>query len=64
VRLCNQVLRTSRFAANVVAILELGRDIRSSKVLSLALKYWLKIMQMGILKKILGSLGIVQIPFV
>jgi hypothetical protein len=45
-RFCKKILRIPRFAANGVAELELGRDSRRGKVLCVAVKYWLRILQM------------------
>jgi hypothetical protein len=44
-RLCKNV-GIPRFAANGVAKIELGRDSRRDKVLCLAVKYWLRTLQM------------------
>jgi hypothetical protein len=43
-RLRKKVLRLLRFAANVVAELEMDRNGRRGKVLCLAVKYWLRIL--------------------
>jgi hypothetical protein len=42
-RLCKKILGMIRFAANGVAELGLGRDIRRSKVLCFVVKYRLRI---------------------
>jgi hypothetical protein len=44
--LCKKILGIPRFAANGVAEIELGRDSRRGKVLCLAVKYWLRTLQM------------------
>jgi hypothetical protein len=44
-RFRNKILRIPRYAANGVAELEMGRDSRRDKVLCLAVKYWLRILQ-------------------
>jgi hypothetical protein len=44
--LCKKILGIPRFAANRVAEIELGRDSRRAKVLCLAVKYWLRTLQM------------------
>jgi hypothetical protein len=44
--LCKKILGIPRFAANKVAEIELGRDSRRGKVLCLAVKYWLRTIQM------------------
>jgi hypothetical protein len=44
-RLCKKILGIPRFAANGVAEIELGRDSRRGKVLCLAVKYWLRTLQ-------------------
>jgi hypothetical protein len=41
-----KILGISRFAANGVAELELGRDSRRGKVMSTLVKYWQRILQM------------------
>lgn len=43
---CKTILGIYRCAANRVAELELGRDGMRGKVLCLAVKYWLRILQM------------------
>jgi hypothetical protein len=45
-RLCKKILGIPRFAANGIAEMELGKDSRRSKVLCLAVKYWLRTLQM------------------
>jgi hypothetical protein len=40
-RFCKIILGVSRFSANNMAELELGRDSRRGKVLSMIAKYWL-----------------------
>jgi hypothetical protein len=45
-RLCKKILGIPRFAANRVAEVELGRGSRRGKVLRLAVKYWLRTLQM------------------
>jgi hypothetical protein len=45
-RLCKKILGIPRFAANGVDELELGRDCRRGNVLCLAVKYWLRTLQM------------------
>jgi hypothetical protein len=45
-RLCKKILGILRFAANGVAEIELERDSRRGKVLCLAVKYWLRTLQM------------------
>jgi hypothetical protein len=40
-RFCKIILGVPRFAANNMAELELGRDSRRGKVLSMTAKYWL-----------------------
>jgi hypothetical protein len=45
-RLCKKILGIPRFAANGVAEIELGMDNRRRKVLCLAVKYWLRTLQM------------------
>jgi hypothetical protein len=45
-RLCKKILGIPRFEASGVAEVELGRDSRRGKVLCLAVKYWLRTLQM------------------
>jgi hypothetical protein len=45
-RLCKKILGIPRFSANGVAEVELGRDSRRAEVLCLAVKYWLRTLQM------------------
>jgi hypothetical protein len=45
-RLCKKILGIPRFAANGVAEIQLARDSRRGKVLCLAVKYWLRTLQM------------------
>jgi hypothetical protein len=43
---CKKIVGIPRFAANGVAEVELGRDNTRGKVLRLAVKYWLRTLQM------------------
>jgi hypothetical protein len=46
-RLCKKILGIPRFATNGVAEVQIGRDSRRGKVLCLAVKYWLRTLQMA-----------------
>jgi hypothetical protein len=45
-RFCNKILGVPRRAANGAAEIELGRDSRRGKTMSLTLKYWQRILCM------------------
>jgi hypothetical protein len=49
-RLCKKILGIPRFSANGVAEVELGRDSRRGKVLCPAVKYWLRTLQMELVR--------------
>jgi hypothetical protein len=45
-RFCKKILGVPRCAANGAAEIELGRDRRRGKIISLTLKYWQRILRM------------------
>jgi hypothetical protein len=45
-RFCKKILQVPRFAAKAVAEFETGRDSRRGKVMSMVVKYWLRILHM------------------